>query len=420
MRRWLRNVRGGLLHPRAARLMVSCGKTHGLHMVSTVSRNTETEDEEIRDNESFPHQDDDDESVTEISEEMMRSLPKAPPKLRSAGSLLSTEEQEQLTRMIFKAHYAGEGMGENDRAMWYQSALEIHWLEEWAYEEFDGQTQRDVARRAVKKAVLQRVDLHKPLAYIIGHQPFYGCDIRCSPPLLCPRPETEMWTHWLVRTWLSKIPETTQPLRVLDMCCGTGCVGIAIAKHVPSAQVTAVDILDEAIGASEENAKLNGLEASRFCTLKSDMFESFLVSNSGSLTGEDTKLDLKKKEPAAEHAGSFDIIVSNPPYVLPDQYTDLPPGIKLWESKLALVGDEKREQQQYLYFQELSEFGSLLLKPKAMRNPALCAAPNIVIEVGLQAEQVASVMEKSKLWENVEIHLDYAQQMRWITASSSH
>ncbi|RNF13796.1 methyltransferase [Trypanosoma conorhini] len=361
------------------------------------------------------------ESVVEMSEVELQALPKTYGGKFLKESCLSAEERQQLARMIFEAHYASEGEGKEDRAMWYQSELEVQWLEEWALG--GGEGEKDTARRAVKKAVLQRVDLHKPLAYIIGQQPFYGCDIHCSPPLLCPRPETEMWTHWFVQQHLAhSLDGDKPPVRVLDMCCGTGCVGIAIAVHVPRTEVVAVDVMDEAVKASEENARRNGIPSSRYRAIKSDMFAAFLASDDNSSIGKgEEKMGGKRRPKLADtHLGSFDILVSNPPYVLPEQYVRLPPGIKLWESKLALVGDATRENCQYLYFQELCELGAAILKPKARRDAALVNAPNFILEVGLQGERVASLMERSGLWESVEVHLDYAQQLRWITASSSH
>ncbi|ORC90387.1 methyltransferase [Trypanosoma theileri] len=418
-----------------ARHSTSFTKTHNMQTVSTRYVPTDEEETEIE----LP--------LVELTELEMKALPKTFTRSLARESCLSTKERQQLTQMIFDTHYAANGKGKEDRAMWYQSSLELQWLEEWAFEQ--GWKEKDEIRRNVKKAVLQRVDLHKPLAYIIGHQPFYGCHIRCSPPLLCPRPETEMWTHWFVRNHLDVATEKTKkatttttttttatnvslpPLRVLDMCCGTGCVGIAIAKHVSQAEIVAVDILDEAVKASEENAKINGIDSSRYKVIKSDMFKTFLEPDSvlyNSDNGEEKckaekgEVNKTQKKPilSKSYLGSFDIIVSNPPYVLPEQYVDLPPGIKLWESKIALVGDPQREQQQYLYFQELCELGAAALKAKRRRPAAFAEVPNFVMEVGLQAECVASLMERSGLWEDVQLHLDYAQQPRWISARSIH
>ncbi|KAG8348352.1 Ribosomal protein L11 methyltransferase (PrmA) Methyltransferase domain [Trypanosoma vivax] len=401
----------------ASRNMVSFQKVRGLKLVSTCDSNVSEAQEEVDSDEEEKEtleNDGDSGSVTEISETMLLGLPRTQQRRELHTSCLSEGERDTLSRMIYEAHYSGMGSEKEDRAMLYQSALEVRWLEDWAFEKV-GQEKSAEARRMVKKAVIERVDLHKPLAYIIGQQPFYSCNIRCVPPLLCPRPETEMWTHWLVRTHLWRASLANAPIKVLDMCCGSGCVGIAIAKHIPLAEVIGVDILEEAVCVSEENARINGLDSRRYRAVKSDMFEVFTNPHCGDGAG-----GRGKRRLSDSHAMSFDLLVSNPPYVLPEQYVDLPPGVKMWESKLALVGDEKRATQQHLYFQELCELGAAILKPKSKRAEALRGAPNIIIEVGLQAELVASLMERSKLWEDVEVHLDYAQQPRWISAISIH
>lgn len=398
--------------------------------------------------------------------------------------LLSPKERAQLEAMLFTEFYRDLGRTEDDPAMRYQASLEVTWLEEWAEalmagdgrlaeSSADAVVPKDVdeARRLVKKAVLQRVDLHKPLSYIIGSQPFFGCDIRCRPPLLCPRPETEMWTCWFVKECLSRATtQTTTPLTVLDVCCGTGCIGVAIAKHVPRAYVTALDLLPDAVAMSNENARVNEVAPDRYRAILSDMFDCF-----GEAAGRDTRgegalshaqttsaspgshrqrtveetelytqaprgegaapeattrtdafhsvVDLPTRPKtviAAKHMHSFDAVVANPPYVLPDQYVSLPRRTTHWESKLALVGDDYRESRQYLYFQELCECGVQLLKPRRTRDPLLRSLPNLCVEVGLQARMVASIMERSGQFEDVEVHLDYAQQERWITANSCH
>ncbi|CCW63887.1 unnamed protein product [Phytomonas sp. EM1] len=202
------------------------------------------------------------------------------------------------------------------------------------------------------------------------------------------------------------------------MGCGTGCVGIALAREVPRVKVWGVDILPEAVHASRENARRNGLPEARYTAIQSDLFGWFCTSEGEGGAGVDSRP--RAERIADVHRHSFDLIVCNPPYLLPSQYDALPPTVKHWESRLALVGDAYRESKQYLYFQELCEYGVAMLKPDRLKDPELRTIPNLVFEVGLQAELVASLMEKSKKWTNVEVHLDDTQQPRWITAISVH
>lgn len=357
---------------------------------------------------------------------------------------LSPSERRMFTKMIYDKFYKDEGTTAMDPAMLYQASLETQWVEEWmAGVARERHLSKDDARREVKKSLLERVDLHKPLSYIIGSQPFFGCDIHCEEPLLCPRPETEMWTHWLVYNYLGRVRNAHAngpPLNILDVCCGTGCIGVALAKHVPSAVVTALDILPQAVAVSQANARRNGVPDSRYHAIQSDMFDYFCESCSGTppATTADTPPNGKGGDARSvshrpvetqerplrtlkpEFVGTFDVVVSNPPYVLPKQYIDLPVTITHWESKTALVGDDYRESRQYLYFKELCVHGARLLKPRRMRPAELQDTPNMLIEVGLQAHMVAELMEKSKLWKDVGIHLDYAQQERWVSAVSTH
>lgn len=406
----------------------------------------------------------------EISEEEAKLLSKTFKRTAPSKSFLTPKEKRLFTRMIYDAFYHDVGSEADDPAMLYQASLEILWIEEWAEQHgraADPPLSEDDVRKLVKRSLLERVDFHKPLSYIIGTQPFFGCSIHCEPPLLCPRPETEMWTHWLVHHYLGRTTagaaaaaaaensatRAAPSVKVLDVCCGTGCIGVAIAKHVPCAHVTAVDILPRAVEVSCANAAANGVPAERFTGVVSDLFSHFCTP--GALAelaawrredqeawtrevvryNRETKAAGKRdgaETPPAPHVwrstpasalrdecvGAFDVIVSNPPYVFPEQYVVLPRSILRWESKLALVGDEVRERHQYLYFKELCEVGARLLKREADRHPALRGTPNMVIEIGLQGEAVAELMEKSGLWADVEIHLDYAQQQRWISARS--
>lgn len=347
-------------------------------------------------------------------------------------TFLSAPERQLFSRMIYDKFYKDPGQTSVDPALLYQASLEIQWVEEWvAGRASAAKWGADEARRHVKRALLERVDLHKPLSYIIGSQPFYGCDIHCEVPLLCPRPETEMWTHWMVHHHLGRAAANgaagttadgaeAPSLRILDVCCGTGCIGVALAKHLPCAAVTALDILPAAVRVSQDNARRNGIPPARYTAVQSDMFACFSEAPSATTATTATTAERPISAVKEAHVGTFDVIVSNPPYVLPAQYVELPPTITHWESKTALVGDDYRESRQYLYFKELCVHGARLLKPRRQRHAMLRDAPNIAIEVGLQAHMVAELMDRSKLWHDVEVHLDYAQQERWITANSAH
>lgn len=132
-------------------------------------------------------------------------------------------------------------------------------------------------------ALLTRRLAGEPIAYIVGSREFFGLEFRTTPAVLIPRPETEL----LVELVLARMPEN-QPCKVLDLGTGSGAIAISIAKNRPLAAVTAVDQSPEALAVARDNVAR--LEVPNLCLLHSNWF--------GALDGE-----------------TFDLIVSNPPYV---------------------------------------------------------------------------------------------------------
>jgi release factor glutamine methyltransferase len=123
----------------------------------------------------------------------------------------------------------------------------------------------------------------EPVAYILGQREFYGLTLRVTPAVLIPRPETEL----LVELALALTPADSLP-KMLDLGTGSGAIALAIAKHRPHAQVTALDCSTEALGVAQENAVFSKVANIQF--VQSDWF-------------------------AALGVRKFDTVVSNPPYV---------------------------------------------------------------------------------------------------------
>jgi len=131
-------------------------------------------------------------------------------------------------------------------------------------------------------ALVERRGRGEPMAYILGTREFYGLEFQVTRAVLIPRPETEL----LVELALKRIPENAAA-RVLDLGTGSGAIAVALAKQRPQARVTAVDVDYAALSVARVNAKRHGVSVRLFC---GDWF--------GALIGE-----------------TFDLIVSNPPYV---------------------------------------------------------------------------------------------------------
>ena len=159
--------------------------------------------------------------------------------------------------------------------------------------------------------ILMRRGKREPLQYILGHVDFYGIDIRVGTGVLIPRPETEFLVEASIKSAFSQKSTTGEPVHILDLCTGSGCVALAIGKHLPSAVVYATDISDKALSYAYENRKRNGIGNVTF--LKGDLYEP--------VDGQE-----------------FDLIVSNPPYVKSNDMNLLQPEIIDWEPREALDG----------------------------------------------------------------------------------
>jgi len=161
-------------------------------------------------------------------------------------------------------------------------------------------------RAALGAAVARRAG-GEPLQHILGTQPFRGLTLAVGPDVLIPRPETEE----LIDAALAALP-AGGAATALDLGTGSGCIALALAHERPDLSVTAVDASGAALAVARENARRNGLEAQvRF--LEGDLYA-----------------------PLGDCA-PFHLIVSNPPYLTPSEWTEAPPEVRA-EPRAALVG----------------------------------------------------------------------------------
>jgi release factor glutamine methyltransferase len=152
--------------------------------------------------------------------------------------------------------------------------------------------------------LLARREAREPLAYVLGEWGFRRLTLTTDRRALVPRPETEI----VVERCLALLAGRREP-QVLDVGVGCGAIALAVADEHPDARVTAIDVSDEALALARENAERTGLD-----------------------------LELRRGgiEVAAE---GWDLVVSNPPYVAPEELEALQPEIRDWEPRGALVGE---------------------------------------------------------------------------------
>lgn len=158
--------------------------------------------------------------------------------------------------------------------------------------------------------MIARRETREPLQYILGSQDFYGRPFRVTRAVLIPRPETEQ----LIEHVLRLLP-TELPAAVLDIGTGSGCIAITIALEHPQSSIVAVDADVEALRVAKQNVEAHGVP-DRIRLLAHEFF------------------------PASEHAGPFDLIISNPPYCTEAEWTTLQPEVRDFEPRSALVAGE--------------------------------------------------------------------------------
>ena len=207
---------------------------------------------------------------------------------------------------------------------------------------------------------------HEPLDSIIGYTEFYGIQVPFNKDTLTPRQETEILVDNVVKDIGNK------PVKVLDLCSGSGCIGLAIAKST-KAFVYLSDISGVALDISMKNAKLNNVDVSY---IKSDLFDS-----------------INEK---------FDIIVSNPPYIKTSDLDSLEDEVKYFDPTLALDG---KEDGYYFYETIIKD-----LKKHLNKNG------KIYFEVGLgQSEHISNLLEND--FKDIKVIKDYSGVERIVTAT---
>lgn len=232
------------------------------------------------------------------------------------------------------------------------------------------------------ESMIARAEQGEPIQYTIGHVDFHGLEIRCDRRALIPRPETEL----LVETVLSTLDTRHSTLHIADVCTGTGCIGLALAHELPNAQVTAIDISPEALSLARENVRRLGL-SDRFQTLEGNLLSAFMVDAAS------CRVD-QRQDAAATLEKQFDIVVSNPPYILSNVWKSLEPCVRDHEPRLALDGGEEGMD----LIRPLAEQAARVLKPGG----------GLFIEIGYdQGEAVFQCLEKAG-FQNVRIIKDLA------------
>lgn len=168
-------------------------------------------------------------------------------------------------------------------------------------------SQREVKRT---NALVQRHLDGEPVAYILGQWEFFGLTLKVSPDVLIPRDDTEA----VCSLAIGQARQLPRNPRVLDLCAGSGCIGLAVARYVKEARVTLAELSPEALRVAKRNIQENHLTGRVSCV----------------------QLDVRREPP--HFLGTYDLIVSNPPYVTAEEMERLDPSVRDYEPAMALYG----------------------------------------------------------------------------------
>ncbi len=238
------------------------------------------------------------------------------------------------------------------------------------YTAFDEVASQEV-RTKFRAMVRERAE-GKPVAYLVGHREFFSLDFQITPAVLIPRPETEDLVVRLLD--VAKDLARDAPLRVCDMGTGSGIVAVCAAKHLPQAEVTAVDISREAIQVAQNNARKLGL-AERIHFVESDLLSALSPDE------------------------SFHVICSNPPYVSEEEFEQLPSDVRKYEPYQALVAGPRG-----------TEVIARLVPQAAER---LVSGGWLLLEISpMIREAVTDILEADTRWEVGPTLKDSAQRWR--------
>lgn len=187
----------------------------------------------------------------------------------------------------------------------------------------------DNITKAIQQAITE-LQTAKPIQYILGETEFFSNRFFVDENVLIPRPETEELVDWVLQTY----PDKTHLLQILDVGTGSGCIAISLAKALPEAQVTAIDVSPKAIAVAQRNAERNGIKV------------QFL------------QRDILQTETLPE---KYDIIISNPPYVRELEKNEMHSNVLNYEPHLALFVPDDRP---LLFYEQIATLAQQYLKPK--------------------------------------------------------
>ena len=182
--------------------------------------------------------------------------------------------------------------------------------------------------------IIQRIKAQEPVQYVIGETEFYGRKFKVTPDTLIPRPETEELVQLAIGSWQLAVGNQSSTT-ILDIGTGSGCIAISLACEIPDVQVYAYDISEKALKIARQNAKKNSVKV---IFEEVNILESFPIYHS-----------------------PFNIIVSNPPYVMNAEKAGMEKNVLEYEPHLALFVEDDNP---LIFYKKIAKFAAKNLTDK--------------------------------------------------------
>lgn len=244
------------------------------------------------------------------------------------------------------------------------------------YMHFDQVVEKEQLDRL--RSLVKRAGEQEPVAYLVGKTEFYSIEIEVSSDCLIPRPETEL----LVERAIEFLRGREGPQSVCDLCTGSACIAVAIAKNFPHAHVVATDISDAALSIAARNIAKHELQ-DRITLLNGDLFDPVIPHLDG---------------------GRFDLIVCNPPYVSTGEYESLDRNVRQYEPALGLLGGHDGLD----VYRRIADRAWSVLKDDGA----------IILEIGYsQGPAVREMLEDAGISSTVKVEKDFSDNDRVVTAA---
>ena len=207
---------------------------------------------------------------------------------------------------------------------------------------------------------LERLKAGEPFQYVLGYTEFCGLKLNVNENVLIPRQETSELIEWIVQS-------EKNPTKILDVGTGSGCIALALKKYYPNAEVWAVDKSEGALQVAAKNAD----ETALFVNLR----ELDMLTDLGSLPND------------------FDIVVSNPPYIMPSEKADMPEDVLTFEPQMALFAPQ---EDPLIYYRAVANFAYECSSAVYFEiNPLLSSQTcDMLLEIGFSEIQINKDISK--------------------------